>query len=52
MSRLVPLCRKTQECRDWINGELSQPLNTEHVRILLAWIDSTKPIAHNNKKAF
>jgi hypothetical protein len=41
-----------QECRDWINGELNTPLNTDHVRVLLAWIDSKNLTPLNNKKEF
>jgi len=43
-----------QECRDWVNGELSDSPTIEHIRILLAWLDSTNPISFNNvsKKEF
>ncbi len=43
-----------QECRDWVNGELTDSPTIEHIRILLTWLDSTNSISLNtvNKKEF
>ena len=38
-----------QECRDWINGKRIKPLNTDHVRVLLAWAESQQPHSHQQE---
>lgn len=39
-----------QECRDWLNGDFPKPPTTEHIRVLLAWIDHASPDTNHNKE--
>ena len=41
-----------KECRCWVNGERTEPPSSEHIRVLLSWIDSLphtseQPNKHN-----
>ena len=39
-----------QECRRWVKGEQMEPPSTEHIRVLLSWIDSLSPLSlHTNE---
>ncbi len=41
-----------QECRKWVDGDLKQQPSTEHIRVLLSWIDRANPTFNNNGKDF